>query len=1147
MKLKKLILKNIASIEEAEICFDQAPLDCEPVFLICGDTGSGKTTILDGICLALYNQTPRMNKTAKETYTDTSPEEDRSEDFTINDCRQLMRRNTAEAWSILEFTGSNDHEYRAEWYVARSRKRLNGNLQKVKWSLEDLTLQHTWTKSTEINQEILQAVGLNFAQYCRTALLAQGDFTQFLQSKEAEKSEILEKLTGTEIYSCIGAKIFALTRDRKRDYEEQQQRLGDIKILSEEEVNQILSEISGQEQELKGNEQEQQEIRRKSDWLKQEQELTEQIRKDEEKSQQITGQLNAPECKEKEEILSLWTETEEIRGIVKQKQRIAQEKQACRDSYRQLTEKYHRLLGDYSIWQTELQQLQQQRKRLELERQTLAPLIPMYEQSPVILGELRNLIRFEERIGKRHKELKDISEQLPRHQSRLQALQQEQKSREQHLEEQQKEIEHIRSLMGTDEYTRLQTEQKQLTDELLLLSRAQQVILLLKERVEQKQKSLTEQEQTQQALTKTGLQEEEARKTATQAAEAFRLSEELFEKQKLALSDWARELRNQLHRGDTCPVCGALVEKDLCEEDFRSALAPLQQELERKKQAKEQAEKVMIELQAHLKGLLDLNERQKKKLEDDKQAYRTTYQQTVEACAACGILQLQKETQALVDERIRLNKERQNEIGGRMKALQEQINRLNLKQQEKDRLQQETEKIRQEAHNEAVQIGRLQQGQEEVQRELQQDMQEKTATEESVYPKILWEDFRTDDSVSRNDWIERLEKETAHYLQQTEQYQKTLERIEQGEQQQKRIDEQRQIAVRTFPEWQTDTVPATGGTANSNLEADWTELSAKAIALNERIGRNEQEESQTRTAEKAFLDSHPDLSAEKIAQMSALSGAVVEGYRKEIQQLKDLFLEYSANLQRSRQSYQELLEQKPELNEQDTPEHLQKQLTELTGRMAEIHQNIGRNRAQIESNAQNLKRSEELRAQAEQCKNSYMQWYRLCSLFGDEKGKKFRNIAQSFVLKELLERANFYLGHLTERYELSCQAGSLTILLTDWYQGGVSRPASTLSGGEGFLVSLSLALGLSSLNRQSLSVDTLFIDEGFGTLSSDYLNVVMDTLERLHQLGGKKVGIISHVEGLRERIKTQIQVKRIDQGRSSISVTNENEQIIQNI
>ena len=101
-----------------------------------------------------------------------------------------------------------------------------------------------------------------------------------------------------------------------------------------------------------------------------------------------------------------------------------------------------------------------------------------------------------------------------------------------------------------------------------------------------------------------------------------------------------------------------------------------------------------------------------------------------------------------------------------------------------------------------------------------------------------------------------------------------------------------------------------------------------------------------------------------------------------------------------------------------------------------------------------------------------------------------------------------------------------------------ARPACTLSGGESFLVSLSLALGLSSLSRQSLSVDTLFIDEGFGTLSSDYLNTVMDTLEKLHQMGGKKVGIISHVEGLKERIKTQIQVRRIDSSRSEIEVVN---------
>ena len=119
---------------------------------------------------------------------------------------------------------------------------------------------------------------------------------------------------------------------------------------------------------------------------------------------------------------------------------------------------------------------------------------------------------------------------------------------------------------------------------------------------------------------------------------------------------------------------------------------------------------------------------------------------------------------------------------------------------------------------------------------------------------------------------------------------------------------------------------------------------------------------------------------------------------------------------------------------------------------------------------------------------------------------------------------------------MECPPGGLTILLRDEYQGGVKRPTSTISGGESFLVSLALALGLSSLNRKSLSVDVLFIDEGFGTLDSDYLNTVMESLERLHQIGGKKVGIISHVEALRERIATQIHVERVNHTLSRVEV-----------
>jgi exonuclease SbcC len=230
------------------------------------------------------------------------------------------------------------------------------------------------------------------------------------------------------------------------------------------------------------------------------------------------------------------------------------------------------------------------------------------------------------------------------------------------------------------------------------------------------------------------------------------------------------------------------------------------------------------------------------------------------------------------------------------------------------------------------------------------------------------------------------------------------------------------------------------------------------------------------------------------------------------------------------------LERKPQLSESEDEETLREFITETEKRITENNQNIGQLKARLEQNSKNEESARQEKLTLEKSRTIYIKWDRLCRYFGDEKGKTFRNIAQSFVLKELLNGANFYLHKFTERYELACQAGSLTILIYDHYQGDVCRPASTLSGGESFIVSLSLALGLSSLSKNSLSVDTLFIDEGFGTLSNDYLNVVMDTLEKLRQMGGKKVGIISHVEELRERIKTQIQVTRIDNSRSQIQI-----------
>ena len=203
MKLQKLIIHNIASIEDATIDFSAEPLSNNELFLITGKTGSGKSTILDAICLALYANTPRLKSTNMQ-----GDVQDGAKSLKINDPRQLMRHNTSDAFVSLTFLGNNQTLYEATWSIARAHNKLSGNIQDNKWSLKNLHTGTILSKVDEITSEITHAVGLDFNQFCRTTLLAQGEFTRFLNSKDEEKAEILEKITGVDIYTKIGKKIY---------------------------------------------------------------------------------------------------------------------------------------------------------------------------------------------------------------------------------------------------------------------------------------------------------------------------------------------------------------------------------------------------------------------------------------------------------------------------------------------------------------------------------------------------------------------------------------------------------------------------------------------------------------------------------------------------------------------------------------------------------------------------------------------------------------------------------------------------------------------------------------------------------------------------------------------------------------------------
>lgn len=238
MKLRKLTIHNIASIADAEIDFDRGPLADAGLFLISGPTGAGKSTILDAICLALYNFTPRIDKAPSDSGDIIKPEEEMR-----TDTRQMLRRGTAEASVTLTFTGNDSVEYRAEWSVRRAHKKITGALQSVKRCITRLTDDAPFKRVNEINAVVAEAIGLDFEQFCRTVMLAQGDFTRFLNAKPADKAVILEKITRVGVYSDISREIFRRCGQAREAYEEMSRRAEAVRALAPEEEELLRKEI----------------------------------------------------------------------------------------------------------------------------------------------------------------------------------------------------------------------------------------------------------------------------------------------------------------------------------------------------------------------------------------------------------------------------------------------------------------------------------------------------------------------------------------------------------------------------------------------------------------------------------------------------------------------------------------------------------------------------------------------------------------------------------------------------------------------------------------------------------------------------------------------------------------------------------------
>ena len=217
-----------------------------------------------------------------------------------------------------------------------------------------------------------------------------------------------------------------------------------------------------------------------------------------------------------------------------------------------------------------------------------------------------------------------------------------------------------------------------------------------------------------------------------------------------------------------------------------------------------------------------------------------------------------------------------------------------------------------------------------------------------------------------------------------------------------------------------------------------------------------------------------------------------------------------------------------------TLEELQPEFKEFEETLKELRDAIAGLKHKLSENTAAKERIKEKQSAIEAQMKECHRWEKLHGLIGSADGKKYRNFAQGLTFELMVSHANRQLEKMTDRYLLiRDDQQPLELNVVDNYQAGEIRSTKNLSGGESFIVSLTLALGLSKMASQKVRVDSLFLDEGFGTLDEEALETALETLSAL-QNDGKLIGVISHVSSLKERITTQINVSKFSGGKSGL-------------
>lgn len=1196
MKILSIRIKNLASLsDEHFIDFESAPLAHAGLIAIVGKTGAGKSTILDAMCLALFNRVPRLKD------SDGKLKDVDGSELLTNSPLTVLRRGTGHGFAELCFIAQDQKRYLARWEIKRARENPNGKLQSVQRHLKCLTDGVVLAdKAKAVDEKVKQITQLSFEQFTRAVLLAQSEVTAFLKARDSERGELLEYLTNSSIFAKIGELAFRKTADIAKQRKQLEEFLGHIEVLSDEEISAFTEQYQQAQENYQKLEQQKNVLDKQQQWFERKAKLELEVQA---KQQQFQTQQNHHQqlTGEREQLKRLEVFSE-IRPQVFQQTQNLQTLQQLEPQIQQAQIKFNDLVQIFETGQKQYQSAEQELKQtLDFEQQHQSALNQVRQsiQERTFIAdeykkckEKRNVL--EQKLSPLQQQQNTVQQQIEQLQQNQAHLQQQLTQTGQYavldkglsahlhqlgqfiqnyeaieqqlgnptlarqkLSEAKSELEQLTTSVGTVEQIEVKLEQQRKAKEQKLVQITQ--LDLIQQKIKIYHELYAELQQFTEKHSQTSAQEQQLKTVCQLAEQDYQTAkiereklQQILQQQRLLHTENIEQLRANLKEDEACLVCGSTHHPYRIDDSTVSkALFDLQQQQEQQAVALEQTKfkawqseqqtltQCRAELEQVQKHLSQLNAKQANLQQDLVQQL--------------SLNQLQIDLAQPPEKTLQTLSELRQAAQTSISSFDSENLRLTQAIKQQNQLLQHVQR------SESL-LNTAQQWQQQVQHIVQclsESEQHAWQQSSSQTAKQTWSMLD-----ARAKQLEQQEQLAQRFEQQQQELKMLAANLEQMTKQINEIDQNlKEITLKGQQNNEKAVSLIQQMTGLSDLKPhDWLiehdakrqhqqtayhaskqrfeqtrqhfEQQKQALdQLKHQHQHTEQHQQQINAQIQNWLNEHSDFQMQDFTALIQINSAQEQDIRNRLNQAERLLSEASSALKTMQEQLSDHLQTQPDIEYEKLLNLIQENITELKAQL-EIRDQL---KLKLELHQQNLAKQQQYAQQIQNIQQEEHRWSKISGLIGDAKGKEFRDYAQQYHLDILVEHANQQLAMLSQRYTLKRLDQSLSLAIIDHDMDGEMRSVSSLSGGESFLTALALSLAIANMASGSMKIESLFIDEGFGTLDASSLHMVMNALDQL-QNQGRQVVLISHIQEMHERIPVQIQVKPLGAGASTIEV-----------